>query len=274
MLVQGADSREDVYNDAAAHNVIVVGGSATTVGAAGGYLTGGGHSAWSHFYGLAVDNLLEVTIVTAKGEIKTVNEYTEPDYFYALRGGGGSAWGVMNPSILVDLFADDIRQVITSATYKTHPEPLHIQVAVAQFNTTTNIARRQVLEQVFESIVDITDSGYTGYAAIDTDTAGLIFIQPNATNATFEKTFATLNQLSALENVTGGVAPSPIVFPSWIEYSKVFLRDPNIATNVQDASRLLDANVLIRKKSELVDLIFDFPEAAPGFNFGKQPSSS
>lgn len=46
----------DVYQDASAHGRIVVGGSARTVGAAGGYLTGGGHSAWSHYYGLAVDS--------------------------------------------------------------------------------------------------------------------------------------------------------------------------------------------------------------------------
>lgn len=84
----------DVYNDAGAHNVIVTGGSARTVGAAGGYLTGGGHSAWSYFYGLAVDNLLEVTIINARGELQTINKYTNPEHFYAIRGGGGSAWGV------------------------------------------------------------------------------------------------------------------------------------------------------------------------------------
>jgi hypothetical protein len=46
----------DVYKDAQAHNVTVVGGSARTVGAAGGYLTGGGHSPFAHFYGLAADS--------------------------------------------------------------------------------------------------------------------------------------------------------------------------------------------------------------------------
>jgi hypothetical protein len=46
----------DVYKAAAEQNVIVVGGHARTVGAAGGYLTGGGHSAFAHSYGLAVDS--------------------------------------------------------------------------------------------------------------------------------------------------------------------------------------------------------------------------
>ena len=48
--------RLDVYKAAAEKGVIVVGGSARTVGAVGGYLTGGGHSPFAHFYGLAVDS--------------------------------------------------------------------------------------------------------------------------------------------------------------------------------------------------------------------------
>lgn len=46
----------DVYQAAAQQGVIVVGGHARTVGAAGGWLTGGGHSAWSNLYGLGVDS--------------------------------------------------------------------------------------------------------------------------------------------------------------------------------------------------------------------------
>lgn len=48
----------DVYIDGTERGKIVVGGSARTVGAAGGYLTGGGHSPFAHFYGLAVDSML------------------------------------------------------------------------------------------------------------------------------------------------------------------------------------------------------------------------
>lgn len=48
--------RVDVYQAAAQQAVIVVGGHARTVGAAGGWLTGGGHSAWSSLYGLGVDS--------------------------------------------------------------------------------------------------------------------------------------------------------------------------------------------------------------------------
>lgn len=46
----------DVYRAAAERNVIVVGGSARTVGAVGGYVLGGGHSPFAHYHGLAADS--------------------------------------------------------------------------------------------------------------------------------------------------------------------------------------------------------------------------
>ncbi|KAF2092417.1 FAD-binding domain-containing protein [Rhizodiscina lignyota] len=238
----------DVYRDADMHNRIVVGGSARTVGAAGGYLTGGGHSAWAHFYGLAADNLLEVTIVTPTGELKIINEHTDPDYFWAIRGGGGSTWGV-----------------ITSVTYKTHPSPSHIQVGISQFNTTTDTARRTVIQQVLKSLVYITDSGYTGYGSITPNSLRLIFIQPNGTNATYDSAFASLQQLANVTGVAGGIFQ--LVFPSWLEYGNVFLQDPNIATNVQDASRLLTKDILLNKHDQLADLVLQYPDLTPGFNF-------
>ena len=61
------DSWGDVYSAAAAEGFDVVGGSARTVSAAGGYTVGGGHSFMSPFYGLAVDNVLLITAVSRAG---------------------------------------------------------------------------------------------------------------------------------------------------------------------------------------------------------------
>jgi hypothetical protein len=43
---------------------------------------------------LRVTDVLQVTLVNAQGKHVTINEHTDPDYFWAIRGGGGSAWGV------------------------------------------------------------------------------------------------------------------------------------------------------------------------------------
>ena len=55
----------ELYAAVARHNRTVIGGSSRTVGAAGGYIHGGGHSPFSTWKGLASDNALEFEVVTA-----------------------------------------------------------------------------------------------------------------------------------------------------------------------------------------------------------------
>ncbi|KAF1817328.1 FAD/FMN-containing protein [Eremomyces bilateralis CBS 781.70] len=246
VTLQAGEQWRDIYIDGSERNRIVVGGSARTVGAAGGYLTGGGHSPFAHFYGLAVDNLLEVSLVTATGEAKIVNQYTDPDYFYAVRGGGGSSWGV-----------------ITSVTYKTHPSPSHMHVGLVQFNGTDEASRRLILEKALAAIPSVTEGGYIGYGVQDQGFQGL-FSQANATNDTFTKAFAPFFEITQLPGVSGQVFGFKL--PSWRAYIDTFLTDPNIATNNVDTTRLLTKKVLQTKNKELVDLAFSY-EGGCGFNF-------
>jgi FAD/FMN-containing dehydrogenase len=59
---------QGVYEFAEANNITVVGGSALSVGAAGGWINGGGHSALSNRFGLGVDNALEIKAVLPNGK--------------------------------------------------------------------------------------------------------------------------------------------------------------------------------------------------------------
>lgn len=78
------------YNRAThAHGRATTGGVISTTGIAG--LTLGGGLGWlMGKHGLAVDNLESVELVTADGEIREVSDETDPDLFWALRGGGGN----------------------------------------------------------------------------------------------------------------------------------------------------------------------------------------
>jgi FAD/FMN-containing dehydrogenase len=87
---------------AAEHGLAVTGGLISTTGIAG-YTLGGGLGWLMGKYGLAADNLLAVELVTADGEVLEVDAASQPDLFWALRGGGGN-FGVA-----------------TSFTYRMHP---------------------------------------------------------------------------------------------------------------------------------------------------------
>jgi FAD/FMN-containing dehydrogenase len=73
----------------AEHGLVVTGGAISTTGIAG--LTLGGGLGWLMAkYGLAADSLLAVELVNAEGDVLDVSEATDPDLFWALRGGGGN----------------------------------------------------------------------------------------------------------------------------------------------------------------------------------------
>ncbi|RDX48015.1 FAD-binding domain-containing protein [Lentinus brumalis] len=86
---------QDVYEYADSVNRTVVAGYHQTVGFSGGYFLGGGFSNLSPVYGLAADRVVQVKVVTPDGIYRTANECQNEDLFFALRGGGGSAFGVV-----------------------------------------------------------------------------------------------------------------------------------------------------------------------------------
>lgn len=81
----------------ASHNLglVTVTGECPTVGVAGGYTQGGGHSALSTSFGLGADQTLAMTVVTAAGEVVTASREENSDLFWALSGGGGGNYGVV-----------------------------------------------------------------------------------------------------------------------------------------------------------------------------------
>lgn len=87
--VQAGATWGDVDHETQAFGLAVPGGQDPNIGVAG--LTLGGGVGWlSPKYGLTCDNLLAADVVTAEGELVRASEETNPDLFWALRGGGGN----------------------------------------------------------------------------------------------------------------------------------------------------------------------------------------
>jgi hypothetical protein len=117
----------------------------------------------------------------------------------------------------------------------------------------------------------MTDAGYTGYGATTRAvTVQFIFLQPNGTNATLEQGFAGFNEILAMNGTDGmSIIAGNFTLPTWRDYTDYFVSDPNIATNIQDASRLLTSDVLLHRAGDIVDLALRYPEMAAGHNFSK-----
>jgi FAD/FMN-containing dehydrogenase len=77
----------------------VQGGGCTSVGTAG-LVQSGGFGSFSKGFGTAASHLLEAEVVTADGQVRTVNACQDPDLFWALKGGGGGSWGVVTRQTL------------------------------------------------------------------------------------------------------------------------------------------------------------------------------
>ncbi|KAG8688746.1 hypothetical protein FRC11_004850 [Ceratobasidium sp. 423] len=84
-----------LYEFAELNNITFIGGSARTIGAAGGWLQGGGHSILTNTHGLGVDRVLQFRLVTPDGRARVANACQNQDLFWALRGGGGGTFGVV-----------------------------------------------------------------------------------------------------------------------------------------------------------------------------------
>ncbi|HYI79875.1 MAG TPA: FAD-binding oxidoreductase [Thermoleophilaceae bacterium] len=90
-----------VSDAAAPHGLAPLAGSSRTVGVAG-YHLGGGLSLASRKLGLAASAVRAIELVTADGRAVRATADSEPELFWALRGGGGN-YGVVT-ALEIDLF--------------------------------------------------------------------------------------------------------------------------------------------------------------------------
>jgi FAD/FMN-containing dehydrogenase len=136
---------------AAAHGLATPFGVVSMTGIAG--LTLGGGLGWLNGkHGLACDNLLEVTIVTADGQIRTANASTLVDLFWAVRGGGGNFGVVVSFTYRLHPVTTVLAGAITYPPYQAHAALSHYhQLAQAfpdELSTAGSVWRNEAAEPV------------------------------------------------------------------------------------------------------------------------------
>ena len=79
----------EVVGPAAEHGLAALAGSSHDVGIVG-YSLGGGVSWLARKHGLAAERITAIEFVSAHGDLREVTALTDPDLFWAIRGGGGN----------------------------------------------------------------------------------------------------------------------------------------------------------------------------------------
>ncbi|RDL36373.1 FAD-binding protein [Venustampulla echinocandica] len=195
----------DLFKAAGDKGLLVIGGEGQDVGILGGYLQNGGHSPMSSVYGLAADQVLSISLVTADGRFLTASSTENTDLFWALRGGGASTWGV-----------------VTSVTVRAHPS-MPISTAQFIFTAKSSAAFWLGVRSYWERFIPYADAGTYSYFMIIPGAPAPTFIMLGfwAPNMTTTETTALLtpwlDDLSALDiSVKPAYATYPTTYPALI----------------------------------------------------------
>jgi len=82
-----------IYQALAAQGLALQAGSCPTVGISG-HVMGGGHGLLARSHGLTCDSLQQINVVDSEGQVLQADSASEPDLYWACRGGGGGSFGI------------------------------------------------------------------------------------------------------------------------------------------------------------------------------------
>ena len=188
-----------------------------------------------------VDNALEISIVLSTGEFLTVNNYQHSDLFWALRGGGGSTYGI-----------------VTSVTYRTYPS-VPVQVYSYQADIANSSVTTELVGGLLRYQTQFTDDGWGGYGNVSGQQLGFVYFAPNMTNETAMAT------TQAWHNYTDSLAPFGVVsaeqtyyFPSWYELY-LFLSSNGVQNGggLMMTSRLLSRDTIANNYTEVAEVLLN-----------------
>lgn len=160
-----------------------------------GIILGGGYGLLSRLWGLTCDNLLELELVTAQGNLIRANEQQHRDLFWACRGGGDGSFGV-----------------VTSFTFRIHPID-----RVARYRMTWNFADLKNVLQRWQQWAPHTDARLTSLLLLPSQGQGDL-----RSNGVFVGTEQELRQI--VGPLLEAAMPKTTEFHTipWIEAARLF----------------------------------------------------
>ncbi|KAI1390546.1 putative FAD-binding oxidoreductase [Hypoxylon trugodes] len=240
---------KEVYTSLDQYNVTVVGGRVLDVGV-GGLTLGGGLSYLADLYGLVCDNVVNYEVVTANGTIVNANAESNPDLFWALKGGANN-FGVVTKFTLKTYDIHDAWGGVRVYSLDALPalfEALYQYQSVANKDPYANI-----MLQAFPTNASI--------GAI----LNIVYLKPEQEPEAFApfRNITPLADLTKLQTLTELMLAAPVPELTRVNwFSASFTNDKEVFDKVAD---------LVSKSPELDDLT---NLTAGSLAFGWQPISS
>ncbi|KAF8207888.1 FAD-binding domain-containing protein [Mycena galopus ATCC 62051] len=210
---------EDLYSFADSNNLTAIGGYHQTISPSMVMVRGGGgHSVLSPVYGLGVDRVLQFKIVTPDGQYRTANEFQNQDLFWALRGGGGSTFGVVLESTML-------------------AEP-RISLQVASFSFTKTASNYQpFLKMIVDESYKWGTEGWGGHMG----PTNLINVNPLLTT---EQATESLKNVTAYVQAQNGIVVIEEL-PSWQAFFTKYVTSAQASVGVENTllSRLIPTSL-------------------------------
>ncbi|KAH8646903.1 FAD/FMN-containing isoamyl alcohol oxidase MreA [Xylariales sp. PMI_506] len=230
------------------HKLVIVTGYCPTVGTAGGYIQGGGHSALATKFGLAADNALEFEVIDGKGQYLIANRNQNADLFWALSGGGGGTYGV-----------------VLSATVKAYPTMpvVSTSLEITSIDLSYEISR-DVVAAFHRVLPSIVDAGCYVLAGLSGTTFSITdLVAPGLTAEAVDTLLAPF--LAFLKQNSIAYQQSSSSFPTYYNYvmggppSNYF---ENAANNIQIGNWFMPRSIVIdhNKDKQYIDALFNITQ--------------
>ncbi|KAK8062937.1 hypothetical protein PG997_015034 [Apiospora hydei] len=230
--VQGIDALAAAKDE----GLVVVAGYCNSVGLAGGWTQGTGHSPLSTQFGLGADQTLEFDVVAANGEIMKASRKENSDLYWALSGGGPGTYGV-----------------VTSVTIRAYEDLPVGGMGILLDPTNINTDKYwTALRKLYSILPTVTDNGM--HITVAYNSTSFIISGVTAYNQTSSAVTETMSPF------LGVLDALQIPYQSWLTDSPTYLEHASHYGDVREATlrwqagdRLIPRRVLADPDSEAFD---------------------
>ncbi|KAF1994916.1 FAD-binding domain-containing protein [Amniculicola lignicola CBS 123094] len=231
-------------------DMLVTVGAVGSVGLAGGFGQGGGHGPLGPSYGLMVDQAVEFDVVTADGQARTINECSDPELFWAMRGGGGGTYAIL-----------------TSYKFQLHPAvPMNVYGFQAEFpmpegdlDITESKVHRDIIRALARNQTLFANNGVAGYNFLLPDHMVSIQVLPSANTDALEKITTEwhdfLTNYPGL-NITENTYYTFNKFSDWHKYTEKpsIARNGPVGVGIAESGRFIPKR-LFNKPADIENLV-------------------